>query len=318
METPHIDDLQDTIVEPDPSRAIHSLQKRYLYRADILDVYPRDIELVSKIAYEGSVGSLNMAGAIALDIAARPNLTSDQQLEWLVYASDIWKIAVDDARQRGIVDIHSIGAATGLATLPSYFDIIYNQRIPDIDSQRSMYEKLCGLAIDAQRLRKNSGRRGDIPTTLRAAGIASELSVLLLHQRFVLHNLGDTSQMVALPSRISEDNWLRNKDQETTVSNGWDVSIMTKYPDDQSPVLAYKVQVKTSQNADDKSPDYASDIVKVNVAQDLIVTEQERKRGRVLVRTIPAECYAELSGNAARVTIKKLNKRTEKLLDVLG
>ena len=229
------------------------------------------------------------------------------------------KQVAESSVEAGQVDEATRRSAIGLASLPSYLELMYGNRIPDQKVQQTMYTKLCDVALKAYSLQSSEKTNSEPTTNGRVAiGIGAELAVLLLHQRFTIQRLGDNSQMLALPSRLSEDHGVRRRNRKNPAANGWDISVMTMYPNDREPVLRYKVQVKSSAHAASYREGYAKDIISVNANEDLMIGKKERRLGRTLIRTIPIECNSELKGMADEWTTKRLDRRTDKLLEILG
>jgi hypothetical protein len=303
--------------EPRTPIALFTMRYEYLDNASHIDISDKEANLVDQIANLGSQDALNTAGAIALDLAARSDNTPDEQISWLVRSHDLWQRAIDRSTRTGAVEDATIHSAIGLAALPSYSELLYGKRIADSGIQQRMYADLSSIALLTDGYWTSAVAKGDNDARGDAAGIMAELAVLLLHQRFVIQRLGDDS-MLSLPSRISEDRGPTRR-RGSHVSDGWDVSILTKSPDGE-PVLTYKVQVKTHSKTKGRKFIYADDITEVRVNNDLKIAHDASSAETVPMplRAIILDCNDELLGSADSATIKRLDERTEKLLDILG
>src|SRR3990167_9588561 len=132
---------------PNFSPTLQSLQGQYLRIAHLPDVGRRDIRIVGEVVDESTPSALYLAGGMSLDIAARPGLVPDERLDWLAYSRDLWKQVAESSVETGQVDEATLRSAIGLASLPSYLELMYGNRIPDQKVQQTMYTKLCDVAL---------------------------------------------------------------------------------------------------------------------------------------------------------------------------
>ncbi len=104
-------------------------------------------------------------------------------------------------------------------------------------------------------------------------GIGSELTTLLLLQRFTVQQVGDGSWWPA-PTTISD----ARLDRGGGAQNGnWDINCFTQLED--LPELSYKLEVKSSEAAKQRSRTYDDDIAVVSLREDVLTSAKGRPWG---------------------------------------
>lgn len=165
------------------------------------------------------------------------------------------------------------------------------------------------MAIRIHKTRISEGHRKEAG---QVKGAASELAVLLLHQRFTMESLLDGS-LLALPSYLSEDNNILDQDG-TKISNCWDISVYTEYPPEE-PKIAHRIQVKS--RFDKRTQKYDSDIPVICIDRDLAANYAERSDGVEPITIVRERCL-EFAQTAGEMIVERLDARMEKLLECVG
>lgn len=265
--------------------------------------------IVSRLLEFGSQRAIATAGAMCLELASREGVSEDLRETLLEEAGGIWAHAVDKWWDEEDVQPPTLRSAIGLACLPSRTSIILDRTLPGSETVDAMHESLCNvglMAIKAHKTRISEGHRKEAG---QVKGVASELAVLLLHQRFTMESLLDGS-MLALPSHLSEDNDILDRDG-TKISNCWDISVYTEYPPEE-PEIAHRIQVKS--RFDKRDQKYASGIPVVCIDRDLAANHAERSEGVESITIVRERCL-EFAQSAGEMIIERLDARMEKLLE---
>jgi hypothetical protein len=291
------------------------LFETYLQEGQGFGITDREVEIVERLANNNSAQSLYFAGGIALDLAFRPGLTADDTKDWFNYAGDTWEAGINHRVASTRETTAHLACDIGMACLPSYEDVFIKGEIPDRGTQTMMYERLCGIAERNNALAQRYSAANQIDRAKGAHGKTAELAVLLLHQRYTSRQTGPNAQMVALPALVSQrDNF--TPDEEGKV-NAWDISIIAKTGGQDMPILKRKVEVKTSKRVANNSVQHDSGVIVVNTMDDLVVTPTEYQQGLPLA-AVEHECNHELNGHQLGRVIPNLDRRTAKLLKIIG
>jgi|GEM_PF-5608480 len=262
------------------------------------------------------------AGAIALDMACRSEVSDPDRIEWFQQSIDIWHNYINNSYKSGVFSSYAIKAMIGQANSSAYHSIFLQDKLPNNDLRTKMYDQLCKIGELAhikftKKLAPNADRqtKNEINDNKRLAGILGEMAVLMLHQRLTLHEEGMESQL-ALISRVSEDYGSRSGSKaKGRKIRAWDVSI---YQQDKPSEISmpYKLQVKSSRDNRQKNVSFASDINVIYVRETLSVPRHER-RVRLSPFMIVNDLVQESHGKATDRIINFLNQREQKLLDRL-
>lgn len=273
--------------------------------------FDRQLGIAEELGNLTSEAALFASGAMFQDLACSHPLGIEQKIGFLATAQQRWEEALK-LRQISSPNLgrHSQTAAVGLACLPLWASIAVDSKNPPLTALRKAYNQLIDIGMDsvvavrglngrltAAQKEKNGDLRGGI----------SEISVLLLLQRFALKELGDNS-WVAVPSLLRQN--LAKKRKGTYVNKAWDVSVFTQANPEDNVELTYKVQVKTRHSEKDAS--YAPGIQLVAVRDDLADLTGETLPFDAIVMG----CAAERDRDFKRSP--PLERRTDKLLDILG
>lgn len=210
-----------------------------------------------------------------------------------------WKDGYDHASSRARAQVR-------LAQL-SVFQLIYAKGIlPGRDVTKGMYRNLARLGSQLVESRlQNVTDKYDSAMELR--GVVSELSVLLLGQRYALREVG-SQEWLPLQSSFSEDNG--GSCVERTENFAWDINIFTAGRSGSWPEQTYAFQVKNLKNNivnEELGPT-------LYVIPDLSLQAGERSTAHYIIR----DCNNEMRFPQAGSVTEALNARTEKLLDFLG
>lgn len=111
----------------------------YLATNDSTTIEHRDITVHQALLHNGSDEGLYTAGAIALDLASRPDVEPDERADWLAVAHQDWREVLDKSVTMHNMSSFAIKSALDLAALPSYASILLHGRLPDEPARRTMY-----------------------------------------------------------------------------------------------------------------------------------------------------------------------------------
>lgn len=268
-----------------------------------------DLHTIDTLFYQGSQESLQIAGAMCVDLAARDYISEERKTELLDRASGIWSFACHKWWERAPMLPSTLRSAIGLATLSAQRSIILEHTLPPLDTVWAIHDDLCTIGSVGVEMQRQFTETDEPEAAMDTVGILSELVVLLLHNRFALQQLVDGS-MLALPAYLTQDNGVNALDSRG-LNNHWDVSIFAEYPPE-PPKVVYKVQAKSRYHP--KHPKYSEDIAVVFVGDDLVTSYGETRHG-IKPRAIVKECVQENSNLAGEYILQRLGSRTELLLD---
>ncbi|MEI7683228.1 MAG: hypothetical protein WCJ24_02935 [Candidatus Saccharibacteria bacterium] len=265
---------------------------------------PLRFTLMDREASIGSDLSLKYAGKMAIELAYQID-DSETRLQLLDSAQK--HLEASKARKAFGLTGASGNAAVELALLPQHRYSIMLGKVARPKVMESIYLDL----LEAGQEHKNA-LAGNVHPLVRQdlKGNLSEISTLMLLQRFAVQE-GDGSWSI-LPASLSSDRGKANRGSH--VRNSWDIEVQTQYDLETPPELQYKIQVKTRRHANKthfKRTIYAEDIAVVYVQDDLQINGQIMPLDQII-----NECIAEQEGD--EVSAQKLNRRTGRLLDILG
>ncbi len=280
----------------------------------------RDVEIYDALQDSGSALSLYLAGAVALDIASKRSLSDTERLGWITNASDSWRQILDTSTITGGVSHFTVDSSIRLSALPSYTSILLNNELPTEKIRTKYYKDLCligGLACkkwqeSVQAREQHFDTKLSRDNRIRLAGTIGELAVLMLYQRFIKQELGDKEQL-ALTSRLTEDRGIGRNGGSYEVT-AWDISVFQQF-NEENIEMPYKIQVKTSdKNKAQRSFRYSDDVSVVVIKKDLALTPDEQENGFSPSQII-CDILAEQENSNTSATNRRLEERTEKLLD---
>jgi len=282
----------------------------------------RDVRAHQDLVENGNDLSLRIAGAVALDIASKPQNSEQEILTWIDQANTDWQKVIDSNVRVKSFSIEAIKSSIQQQSLPSYLTILLNKELPNKEIRDRYYEGLCDVStISNSKIRqaiidkREVNSKDNLNQLLHLSGIIGELAVTLLMQRFIRHELADEEQL-ALPSRFSEDRGIRRK-RGSPIVTAWDVSIFQQFTDEDIE-MPYKIQVKTTWNHHKQDKfSYTDDISSVFIKEDLAITTKEQQYG-FSPSFIISDILAEQEGSHTAQTTNRLNSRTEKLLDAIN
>ncbi len=181
------------------------------------------------------------------------------------------------------------------------------KRLPPNDGSifRNIYQTLVEEMV---RLRDAYRKVDYRPDKALLIGQLGELTVLSLLTRFEVQNINDQSYC-ALPSLFTED---RQLNLSLNSFGPWDISIYT-HMGEKEPRLTYRLQVKNQCEASTREEGY-TDLSWVDLRRDLALYSSESHVDTKIAEDMATEFYFN---NANHQVTRRLNIRTEKLLDVI-
>lgn len=272
---------------------------------------------VDRLEHYHSETHLETAAAMCLEMAAMPDLDIMEKIELTERAQTNWENTLAINRvSSDVLGRHSQVAAMQLACLPLWKRLILTEKNAPLTEIEAAYNRLLQigkLSMVALEANYDKGRRAvDLDPSHLRGGVA-EISVLLLLHRFALKQM-QANSWVALPSLYSQNRGHASKG--AYLRDGWDISVYTQTRSDLPVKRAYKLQVKSRRHLRPHK-EYEEDVTVVAVTDDLVL-----KQGvRVTNNTILHECVSENEAETRKQrkdTSRRLNLRTERLLDILG
>lgn len=277
-----------------------------------------DQQVYDTLVINGSPKAIVSAGRIALDVACRKELTEEKKLLWIERSVNCYQKVIQNSSTGGMSN-DSIQAQYHLSVLPGYSNILLNGTLPPSLIRDKMFYQLVmtgEMTLNRLNILSQASKAQESYEVGRKisdlSGIAGELALLLLHQRFSTNKLHNEEQ-IALPSRISEDNGGANRSKGSYIRRGWDISILQQFSDEEI-TLPYKVQAKTKQYEPTTETVYSDDIVVVNIKEDLALQKEKAHRLPNPFRIL-REIIVEYTEPNVRQVTYNLDQRTELFLD---
>jgi hypothetical protein len=256
-----------------------------------------------------------IAADMAVEVAIKGSLPTDERQALLAGAHDIWKRIQTADQRMGAISIFGASASVGLNTLPILNAITVEGTLPSPKHTRDAYRGLSRTAREVVTLATASHHRGDVNTNREANGMASSLAVNLLLLR---HGLADTGPRsgVALPAFLSE-----KKTGHATPGNPnrstWNVNLFTdENPQGLKLLRAIKTQggIALNQNPESVQEQYGENIACVILNPHLALGPGESPT-RSIIGCIASEIA---DTNHSDALSKRLDERTEQLFQILG
>ncbi|MFO0920256.1 MAG: hypothetical protein U0451_01130 [Candidatus Saccharimonadales bacterium] len=297
---------------------VHNLVNDYT-NATTRVVADRDEHIFSELVKQGSDEALFNAGALALDVASKSSIDDAERIYWLQRANQSWSRISAKVSKTGNLTHGAVNSAIHHATLPAYQVMLLSETLPDFKVRNRMYDNLCQIGECAigkfSELTTQERTRLNIERQMRLAGTIGELSILLMLQRFARNKLNNREQLT-LPSRLSEDNGI-NRRAGSPIAKAWDINIFQQFDTDDIIDNPFKIQVKTRKPRHQKHYSYNDEITLVHIREDLFVADKEN-HDKLSPLTIIRELIHDYRGSATKTLLRRLDNRTEKLLDILG
>lgn len=280
--------------------------------------YDKRLASAEKIGKMGSSESLADSGAMFLELAFTSPEDDDASL--ILFERAIQNLEASEAREERVRSSQVAKAGMYLACIGIYQHLLLFREAPSVEALEASYQDQLELAMDLDEDQRYFAKQPKTRYTKEAfsdlKGALAESSVLLLLQRFTLSKLGDTSWL-PLPSFFSHD----SSPTSGQTTNSWDVSVYTNIPHDITDPT-YKIQVKAHKNHGVQGKQYGNDITEVAVGDDLSIRYGNgRTIGQIPSYLIARECWHEQYPDESTMDIfptERLDKRTERLLDILG
>lgn len=269
------------------------------------------IRIAERVEAHNSPSHLYTAGAMFLDVATSDALPAEQKVEYIVRAHHNWE---NTLQLTAVINQHpteeSHQASVGLACLPLWQRLAIERKNPSLSKLEVAYKSLIGIGTVSLAGYRSLGEKGVSyvdPKRGDLRGRMSEISVLLLLQRFALREMA-SSDWLAVPSLISQD--INRGTKASPSSKAWDLSVFTQPSPEAASDLSYKIQVKTKRTPKHV---YDPDITVVDYSTDLTSHAGSSTPIGIIIR----QCAEEQETDSDRVT-SELDRATEKLLEVLG
>lgn len=253
----------------------------------------------------------HVAGAMCLQRATAKRMPVQERKVLFNRSEEIWQQAVDQWWNGDDLSSSTLKSALGLVCMDSMRSIIIDRRLPEIESNQTLYENIGKIAtrtVDAHQEFNMAGRNREAQYV---AGFEAELVVMMLHQRFMIEDMQSNS-MLAVPATLFQDTG--QKSAENVPNNSWDVTIYSNAR--KGPLrMVYKVQVKTQRTMHNMY-DYAPQITVVSVMDDLSLGENERY-GTPNVTSILRDLVLSANASDRLAVDDELDARQRLLIDVL-
>lgn len=286
-----------------------------------------DEKLISRLE-RGGIQEKCEAGEARLEQAfALPDSFDDKRLELLSSAEANWQNCIMNYDTIRAGHESSAGKSlTHLAYLQTYQWLLLNKTLPPEYIAKKTYKDLIGvgewhsykhreMSSELKSLEEseyNTQKVNGIKSERsRLAGNMTEISLKLLLKRFGIYELKDRS-WCAIPSLLTENH---GQGSTASVNRRWGISVLTDPDELGEPELTYKVQSKTSDTWEQKSPP-DDNIALVCLNPDLRL-EGESK---LPASTIIHECKFEVNepDNPNYLSVKqRLEKRSQLLLETI-
>lgn len=244
--------------------------------------YEQQLAAIQEVSRVRTIDGLATTGLMHVE-AAFSAPSSDLVLEHIEQAKH--DIITAKRLDLGLSNTTRTRAALTLASMDLYQALALTGNIPSPKFHERAYDGTLGIAeIFLDKCRKRT-------LTFEDIGSASEISVLLLLQRFAINE--GIEEWMAVPSVYSQDNEHGWKE----LKNTWDISVLTQYDRTEAPNITYKIQVKSSPEASYKKAPYGNEVVEIIANRDLRSPNNTREKG-LPVYTVLEEALSE----AGRVT----------------
>lgn len=269
--------------------------------------YEEKLAAAQKFGRLQKTGAQGITGDMFLELAfEQPN--PDAALELFAEADSHWNRAIG-LHEAGEGHGEGFGAAFSLAQRDLYqWRLLAPEILPPASVVEKSYTQMLDLALGMTEELSSQVQRVKSDYNMTVTGQLAEVEAWLLLQRFGLQ-LGDGSWL-ATSSSFTEDRGNAAYRRRTS----WDISVWTQTDTESAPERAYKVQIKTTANGN--SCIYNEDVALVNLCDDMALPNSHGQTRRIPLGTIARECASEQAGSEHAT--RRLDQRTEKLLDILG
>lgn len=300
--------LHDTFGGQEDS-VIVNLIKSFGANLDTEEQIAEDTRIINQLTDHGSQETLNLAGSMCLDIAARDLVEPEDKEVWIQHAHSYWEYAIEKWWDSREVNAETLRSGLGLVCLGASAELLLDHQLASTPRQREMLEGLATIGEKGIYLQQQATQERRTRTAQRTVGVLGELAMLMPHQIFTSEILGDAS-MLALPSWYSQDRSWNNELPQ------WDISIYTQFTS-QQPEIAYRAQVK-SRYKDQCTISESSDqpVQLVCIGEDLAVTRKEQRNGTRPYKVVQ-ESIAVVRREADESVIDRLTQRIDLLLERL-